>query len=692
MGMSCYRFNRRTILASSFALMGGSVALLAQTQTPPPTAPTAPDNQQSQPAPAPSSVPPATQVPASSVPSVPGYQDPLLSPVNVGPGAATPPVKVPPPASVSSLPSFGPYDLQPLNDGESKLSSTYIPVDSPIYPMALRLYSLGYLDTAFINLRPWTRLSLLHMLNDSHDQIMAEGNPQAVELLAKLTDYVSAENPTSDRFNRGTIYGVNTVYTRLLGITGQTLRDSYHLGQTIVNDYGRPYQAGFNNITGFSTINEMGRFSLYVRGEYQHSPAGIGYSTALTAELANIDGIPYPGTNNEDLNQATIPTGPIAAQNPFRLQEAVLSFHILGHEISGGKSDDWIGPGLGGGMAWSNNAEDIYSFRINRVEPMHIPLLSHVIGPIRYDFFVGSLKGHVYPNEPWVHQETVSAAPTPNLQFGFQRTVIWGGHGHPCLIPGTVSSTTPCGEPINLHTFLKSFFSFNDTTGAVKLSSDDPGARYSDFYFSWRLPYMHHYVTLYTDSICHDDVTPISAPRRAAYRPGVYISQFPHLPKLDFRIEGANTDTSTTRSTEGEFNYYENVQKQGYTNKGFIMGDWVGRQAKGGQAWLTWHLSGNEWVQAEYRYMKVPRDFVPGGTSQDQLKIELVKRLHKDIELDAWYQYERWKAPVPQITGNNSFNVTGGPLYYANAQTDNVIAAQITWYPKLHSALGLRSK
>ena len=34
-----------------------------------------------------------------------------------------------------------------------------------------------------------------------------------------------------------------------------------HLGQTIINDYGRPYAPGFNNITGFSTLSEKGRFS-----------------------------------------------------------------------------------------------------------------------------------------------------------------------------------------------------------------------------------------------------------------------------------------------------------------------------------------------------------------------------------------------------------------------------------------------
>jgi len=549
------------------------------------------------------------------------------------------------------MPGYAMDAPQPIHDS---LGSTYIPVDSPIYPMAVRLYSLGYLDTAFINMRPWTRRSLLHMLHASSAAITEDGNDEALSLLAKLEDYVSTE-PASPS-ERGAVYGVDTLYTRLMGIDGQTLRDSYHLGQTIANDYGRPYQQGFNNVTGFSTLNEYGRFSLYVRGEYQHAPVGNGYSFALAQQLSELDDIPYSGTN---LNQPTDPQGPIAAQNPFRLQEATLSFHFLGHEISGGKSDAWEGPGLGSAMSWSNNAEDIYSFRIDRVEPMHIPFVSRFLGPLRYDFFVGSLKGHTDPNSPWVHSEQFSFAPSSNFQFAFERTVIWGGEGH---------------EPVTLHTFLRSFFSFNDTESdpAVKFSPKDPGARYSDFSFSWRLPFLRHYVTLYTDSISHDDVSPVSAPRRAAYRPGIYISQFPGLHKLDLRVEGANTDVSTTISTNGTAEYYEGVQVQGYTNKGYIMGDWIGRQAKGGQAWLTYHLDGNQWIQLSYLEKKTPKGFIPGGTTQGQFTADVVKRIHRDIELNAWLQYERWKAPIYITNPNNAAN------------HDTVIAAQITWYPKLH--------
>ncbi len=307
-----------------------------------------------------------------------------------------------------------PYYAQHLHS--DNLGSPYIPDDSPVYPMVLRLYSSGYLDTASIGMRPWTRRSLLHILEKSTPDIMNSGNDQAIAILARLQSYISEEVP-AEGFSRGAVYGSETLYTRLMGINGQSLRDSYHLGQTLVNDYGRPYEPGFNNITGFSTVNEWRRFSLYVRGEYQHSPTGAGYSYTMANQLSCGDEIcPFAPPNDP---QDTIPAGTQFSQNPFRLQEAYLSFHLLGHEISGGKSDYWTGPGYGGAMLWSNNAEDIYSFRINRIEPLHIPVFSRLFGTVRYDFFVGSLKGHTAPNSPWVHSETVSLRPTNNFEFAF---------------------------------------------------------------------------------------------------------------------------------------------------------------------------------------------------------------------------------------------------------------------------------
>jgi hypothetical protein len=592
----------------------------------------------SQPASQPSSQPQAMPVPQQAPP-------PVVTP-------ARPTLQVP----FTAVPAYAPGGVTPLRvrTRSDRDGSAYIPVDSWVYPAMLRLYSLGYLDTMYLSLRPYTRRSALHILQASEDAILSSDDDQAQEILSALLNELSDEGITSTALaaaNRGMVYGAQSVYTRVTGISGNILRDSFHLGQTFFNDYGRPEEPGFNNITGFSTLNERGPFSLYVRGEYQHAPNGIGYSVNLANQLGFIDQTSPVVPPNYP--QATIPLGPSGTQNPFRLVEATLSYHVLGHEISGGKSDAWLGPGMGGAMAWSNNAENIYSFRINRVEPLRIKYLSRLLGPVRYDFFYGSLKGHTAPNDDYVHSESFSFQPTRDFQFGFQRTIIFGGEGH---------------EPVTLHTFLKGFFDTNDTAQGEKLSRNDPGARFSAFNFSYRLPFARNSLTLYADSESHDDLTPVSAPRRAAYRPGIYLSQFPGAKRLDLRVEATSTDCSTLTCLGGGHQYVENsVQKQGYTNKGYILGDWIGREAKGGQAWMTYHLSGNEWVQVSYLNKKTAKDFIAGGTTQNQFRVDVVKRITPDIEAHAWYQYERWKAPI----------------YLPGGQNDNSFSMQITFFPKL---------
>ena len=512
----------------------------------------------------------------------------------------------------------------------------------------LRLYSKGYVGTAFLGLRPWTRLSVLHMLEQSADKINDSDDDDARAIFLAIQKELNADIGSNAHA------GIESVYTRPLGIAGTPQRDSYHVGQTIINDYGRPYESGFNNITGLSARAEAGRFSFYFRGEYQHAPSAAGYTIPVAQILStDVDLIPY------GLNQATIPQGPIGSSNNFRIVEADLAYHWLGHEISFGKTDAWLGPAQGGAFAWSNNAENIYSFRIDRVEPLHIPLLSRALGPMRYDFFVGSLKGHTYPNHPWVHAEKVSFKPTENFEFGFERTVIWGGAGH---------------VPITVHSFLKSFFSFQNVSDAEKFSRNDPGARFGAFDATYRLPYLRHWLTFYVDSEAHDDVSPISAPRRAAFRTGLYLAQFPRAPKLDLRIEAVLSDPSTSASNGGRFMYFETVQRQGYTNKGNIFGDWIGRESKGGQAWLTYHLSPSEFVQVNYRNAKAAKDFIPGaagsnfvegGTTQNDFGLNVVKRIGDDLEVNGWVQYERWNVP----------------LLKAGAQSDTTAAAQFTWYP-----------
>ena len=585
------------------------------------------------------------------------------------------------------------------------LGSPYIPVDSWVYPAVLRLYSLGLVDDVFLGMRPWTRASVSHMIEQAGARIEDADAGAATDEAQGIYDALMQElnNDTQGPClaGKGNTH-IESVYTVARGISGTPLRDSYHLGSTVINDYGRPYENGFNNYSGASGYAAAGRFVLYARGEFEAAPSANGYSQALAQALSTVDGTTFlNAATNLPYNQATIPMGPIATTTDGRFIEAFVSAHVLNHEISFGKQDDWLGPGLGGGMAYSNNAENIYSFRINRIEGLHVPLLSRLTGPFRYEFLVGSLRGHTYmpnpanpggtnpslanvinPGDPWVHLEKISFRPTENLEFGFERTAIWGGRGH---------------GPSTIHTFLKSFLSFASPGGNTKEGRDDPGARFGAFDFSYRLPFVRNWLTIYTDSEVHDDVSPVDAPRRAAYRPGIYLSHVPGVPKLDLRVEAASTDPSASDhpaqpsypSLYGHFMYWEGIQKQGYTNQGQLFGDWIGREDKGGQAWVTYHLSGNEWLQVGLRNQKATGYFIPGsttetipagshgcpantpclapgGTTLNDINFQVVKRIGKDFEVNGNFALEHWKAPI----------------YLPGQQTVTTTTIQLTWFPE----------
>ena len=302
---------------------------------------------------------------------------------------------------VPPLPSGWPTEAGAVRTGPD--GSAFVPVDNWIYGALDRLHALGYVDTAYLGLRPWTRLSIAHMLERSADRITSDKNNETArtiyfailrEVRPEIDRTTSPEKPHVE---------LESVYTVMRGIGGLPLRDSYHLGQSIVNDYGRPYENGFNSYSGFSARAEAGRFSLYWRGEFQHAPSAAGYSAALAALLSNtVDGIPF-ATNP---HQATIPEGPIAEANDMRVMEANLSFHLLGHEISFGKDDHWLGPDTGASMLWSDNAEDIYDFEINRVEPLDIPLLSRSDRALPLRLLCGQPEGpHISQRSMGAHGE-----------------------------------------------------------------------------------------------------------------------------------------------------------------------------------------------------------------------------------------------------------------------------------------------
>ena len=153
----------RTFLSLAGLLAATVTAGFAQT-------PTTPD-----PPPAAAATP--NQAPADQQPARPPY-DPdaekkTKQTVQPNPPVAPQPQQTtipptPPPGSPTAERVYPAYpNYQPQEPKEPAMGSAYIPMDSWVYPAMMRLYSMGFLDTAFIGMRPWTRQSAVHMLRKS---------------------------------------------------------------------------------------------------------------------------------------------------------------------------------------------------------------------------------------------------------------------------------------------------------------------------------------------------------------------------------------------------------------------------------------------------------------------------------------------------------------------------------------------
>ncbi len=533
------------------------------------------------------------------------------------------------------------------------LASTYVPLDSWINTAMFRLITRGYIDSAYVGIRPWTRMSCARMIseldadNDGTPNLPPDIAATVKDLRVEFADELSAlEGKPVESIQ------LSSVYTRAMGIAGQPLNDN-NLGESIVNDYGQPYQEGFNNYTGFTARANDGSFAFYVNGEYQHSPSAPAYPLQAREAIASV--------NNEPVQ----PGVPFPAINQFRLLDTYVITPLFGQDISIGKQSlDW-GPTQAGSFAISNNAEPFWMLRINRSEPLWIPGISSVLGPFRFDNFFGGLSGHTqFPQSPYMYGQKVSfkplsyisihgVKPFKNAEMGFTRTTVFAGQNH---------------VPLTLGSFWNSFTSFGNVSDQAKNSRQDPGARFTTFDFNWQIG---GWASAYVDMLTHDELLPLVTFRRTAFNPGIYLSHFPHLPKLDFRVEALTTNRQTHSAGGAYFFYYEVLYKNLYLNNGDLIGNWIGRDANGYCAWTTYTINPLTSIQLSYRGEKQSAQYIPFGTTQNIGSLGAIFRIQKQMELKSFLQYEKWLVPVLN----------------PNRQTDVAVSVQLTWFP---SKVGLK--
>jgi membrane-associated phospholipid phosphatase len=508
------------------------------------------------------------------------------------------------------------------------MGSPYVPMESWVYPAFDRLAALGYTQTAFAGLRPWTRMECARLLDEADESLRYDGDSsgEVSALIAALGTEFSRE---IERRNggRNLDLSVDSVYARATAVSGATLNDGFHFGQTLINDHGRPYGEGFNSIAGITAHAVAGPFAFFVQGEYQQAPSVPGYSSTVQQAIAAVD-LTTPISNARDAIQR------------FRLLDAYVSYTFHNYQLSFGKQSLWLGPGDGGPFLFSDNAEPIPMLRISRVSPERLPSILGFLGPVRHEFFLGQLSGHRFvfgdptlygPNnispQPFIQGHKISFKPTRNMELGFSFTAVFGGPG----------------LPFTWRNFLRTFRSSNGEPG----TRGDPGDRRGAFDFSYRIPRLRKWLTFYVDSLTEDDVSPVQSTRPALH-PGVYFPQIPRIPKLEVRLEGVYTAIPNLNFGGGGpigYYYYNGRYRSGYTNNGYLLANWIGRQGRGGQGWATYSFSPRNKIQFSYRNATADRAFLQGGHLHDiDFRTELAFR--HDVTLSGMLQYERWRFPL----------------------------------------------
>src|SRR5437879_1925632 len=214
----------------------------------------------------------------------------------------------------------------PANQG-----SPYVPLDSWIYPALDRLAAMDLVESGFAGMRPWTRNECVRQLSEASESVDGEGRggPEGEKIYRLLeTEFRDEfEGKSGDGRFRGR---VESVYVRVTAISGEPLTDGNHFGQTLINDFGRPYQEGFNSVEGISAWTTSGRWVGYVRAEYQHSPSAPAQPDSARQFIASVDNIP-----------GVPPATPFSAVNRFRLLDAYVGMNFENWQVSFGKQVMW---------------------------------------------------------------------------------------------------------------------------------------------------------------------------------------------------------------------------------------------------------------------------------------------------------------------------------------------------------------
>ncbi len=102
-------------------------------------------------------------------------------------------------------------------------------------------------------------------------------------------------------------------------------------------------------------------------------------------------------------------------------------FGLLGLELTAGFDNVWWGQAKRGSLTISNNARPMPMIRLSLAEPILLPWIFSVLGPLQFDTFAAKLEAERDVPSPALMGVRVNLKPHPALELGASRAAILGG-------------------------------------------------------------------------------------------------------------------------------------------------------------------------------------------------------------------------------------------------------------------------
>jgi len=262
-------------------------------------------------------------------------------------------------------------------------------------------------------MRPWTRLEVRAAGTGSGGRnrerpLESSGASSSMQMLE--SEFAREKEVLGGSLNRE--MKLESVYTREWRSAVNRWPTASTSGKQRSTTTGRPFQEGFNNVTGFSGYAAEGKYTFYVRGEYQHAPSAPTYSLFVRQAIASVDA------------------------NPLQPAQAVAEWIRPG----------WRKPTLG---SMSRTADDVRqakplvgagrrrcdAVQQQRGTDLHVPrqprhafaaaMDFRMDGTPEGGFFLWPTCGNEFPQRPVMHGEKISFKPTRNLEVGSAARWNW---------------------------------------------------------------------------------------------------------------------------------------------------------------------------------------------------------------------------------------------------------------------------